>query len=100
MSHYTYILYSDKIDKFYKGSTSSIQNRLARHNGGHEKYTKKGIPWKLLWYCTKDSKGEAQVLEYKLKNLSRKRLLVFMLKYSDKIVGPDDLLFIKQMSGC
>ncbi|GAB6283693.1 MAG: hypothetical protein STSR0008_24830 [Ignavibacterium sp.] len=47
---YTYILYSLKIDKFYVGSTNDIHWRLERHNLGWGKFTKKGIPWQLMYY--------------------------------------------------
>ena len=97
---YTYILYSKSTDTFYKGSTQDISERLRRHNGKFEKATKLGAPWILLWYIQKVTKGEAQILEYKLKNLSRKRTCDFMLKYDEGIGGPDELLLIKQLSGC
>ena len=43
MSYFTYILYSKSLDKFYKGSTHDISDRLSRHNGGREKATKSGV---------------------------------------------------------
>ena len=97
---YTYILYSKSTDTFYKGSTQNLQERLRRHNGKFEKATKLGTPWILLWHIQKATKGEAQILEYKIKNLSRKRTCEFMLKYDEGIGGPDELLLIKQLSGC
>lgn len=97
---YTYILYSKSTDSFYKGSTQDIQERLRKHNGKFEKATQFGAPWILLWYIGKPTKSEAQVLEYKLKNLSRKRTCDFMLKYNEGVGGPDELLLIKQLSGC
>ena len=98
--YYTYILYSLSIDTFYKGSTTDIADRLKRHNGGREKYTKKGAPWNLLWYVEKPSKSEAYKLELKLKNLSRKRTLELMLKYSEGIAGSDATDVIVSMSEC
>ena len=97
---YTYILYSKSTNTFYKGSTQNISERLRRHNGKFEKATKIGAPWILLWHIQKETKGEAQILEYKLKNLSRKRTCDFMLKYDEGVGGPDELLLIKQLSGC
>lgn len=97
---YTYILYSQTTDQFYKGSTQNIQDRLKRHNSKLEKSTKTGAPWILLWYTEKETKGEAQILEYKLKNLSRKRTCDFMLKYQQGVGGSDELLIIKQLSEC
>jgi putative endonuclease len=100
MKFFTYILYSDKLDVFYKGHTNSIKVRLKRHNSGNEEYSKKGAPWILLWVSTKDSKSEAYRLELKLKNLSKQKLIELMLKYHEEVVGPDELLKIKQLSGC
>jgi putative endonuclease len=73
------------IQKFYIGQTNDINQRLKRHNAGSENFTAKGIPWKLVWYTSKDSRSEAIILERKLKNLKQSRLIRFMNKYSDGI---------------
>ncbi|XOV69361.1 MAG: GIY-YIG nuclease family protein [Fluviicola sp.] len=39
MTHYSYILYSEKLNSFYKGATRDILDRLHRHNSGQETYT-------------------------------------------------------------
>ncbi len=98
--HFTYVLYSHTKEQFYKGSTQDIEDRLRRHQAGYEKATKSGIPWILLWTDEKPSKSEAQKLEYKLKNLSRKRLIDFMMKYKQGVAGPDELQLLLQLSGC
>ena len=95
-----YILYSVKLDQFYKGQTSDLPNRLKRHNAGYEKFTKKGTPWKLIWTTEKEDLSQAIILESKLKNLGRTQTIDFMLKYHQQIAGPDELLLIKQLSGC
>ena len=100
MEHYTYILYSKSRDIFYKGSTKDVYSRLLRHNSGREKFTSKGKPWLLIWYTLKPNKAQAYRLELKLKNLSKNRLIDFMIKYQDDIVGSDELLLIKQLSEC
>ncbi len=100
MTYYAYILYSINLAGFYKGHTNDIEMRLGRHNSYQETYTKKGVPWKLLWYSEKHSKSGAYSLERKLKNLSRNATVKFMLKYEEGIVGPDELLWIKQFSRC
>ena len=97
--YYTYILYSAKLNTFYKGQTKDITKRTKRHNAGLEKSTKNGRPWQLLWSTTKESRPEAVKLETKLKNLSRSKLIDFMIKYSEEIEGPDELLLLQQMSG-
>ena len=96
----TYILYSYSTDRFYKGSTNNIRIRLNRHNAGSEKATSKGKPWKLIWTIIKETRSDAYNLELKLKNLSRKRMLKFCLKYNEGIPGDDELKLILQLSSC
>ena len=64
---YVYYLYSEKINKFYIGKSVDILNRLEEHNRGKEKYTKKGVPWRLVGYIQCDTNLEASKLEQKMK---------------------------------
>lgn len=79
--YYVYILKSVKFDKFYIGQTNDMVERLRRHNAGMEKFTSIYRPWKLVGYITKETRSEAMILETKLKNLNRQRLLSFIDKY-------------------
>lgn len=88
MKYYVYILYSLKLDAFYKGQTNDVFQRLERHNAGMEDFTSSGIPWKIVWYCEKPNRKEAIDLERKLKNLSRRRTKEFILKYKEDSVDP------------
>ena len=45
---YVYILWSPSLGRSYVGSTANVQERLRRHNAGHSKSTKAGIPWTLV----------------------------------------------------
>ena len=95
-----YILYSISTEQFYKGRTIDLPNRLKRHNAGFENFTSKGIQWNLIWHISKPSKSEAYQLEIKLKNLTRKRLIDFMLKFKEGIESSDELDFIIKLSEC
>lgn len=86
--YYTYILYSEYLSFFYKGSTNNIDNRLKRHNAGLETFTSNGTPWVLIWFTIKETKSDAYKLEMKLKNLSQKRIIQFITKYHEGIVDP------------
>ncbi|MFY0673488.1 MAG: GIY-YIG nuclease family protein [Bacteroidia bacterium] len=97
-TYFTYILFSKKTNEFYKGSTKNVVERIERHNKGRELATKHGVPWLLLWYTSKPTRADAFKLEFKLKNLSRKRLIEFMLKYKDDVASHDELLLIEQLS--
>ena len=54
-----------------------------------EKATRDGAPWILIWSTCKQFRTDAVVLEQKLKNLSRKRLIDFIAKYPEGIAGTD-----------
>jgi putative endonuclease len=48
--YWVYILYSEKIDKYYIGATSNLKNRFDFHNSDYNKiWTKRGKPWKLVF---------------------------------------------------
>jgi putative endonuclease len=85
MIYNVYILYSNKLNRLYVGFSIDLEHRLAEHNTGESTYTSGGIPWTLLWSCQKPSKPEAEILERKLKNLTRIRKIKFMRKYADGI---------------
>ena len=76
--YYTYILYSSEFDKYYIGQTNDIYKRIKKHNSGYVLSTKSYIPWELVLSIEKKTRSEALILEKKLKNLNRKRLLSFI----------------------
>ena len=65
---FTYIIYSTTIDKYYVGVTENIEWRLERHNLGWGSFTKRGIPWDLVYYETFSSKSKALMREKEIKN--------------------------------
>ena len=95
---YTYVLYSEKLTSFYKGESGNIVDRLNRHNSGYEKATQSGVPWTLVWKGEKATKSEAKLLERKLKNLSVKRTIEFILKCKEGIPSSDELLLLQKLS--
>ncbi len=77
--YYVYILVSEMDGSFYYGQTSDLVKRLTRHNAGLENYTKKKIPWKILWYTQLETRALAMKLERKLKNMkSQKRVMEYI----------------------
>ncbi len=82
MTFYVYIIYSESHDKYYIGQTNDITDRIKRHNNGHEKFTSLYLPWLLKCSIEKSTRSEAMLLESKLKNLNRQKLIKFIEKYS------------------
>ncbi len=90
MENYTvYILQSIEFDKFYIGQTNDFEKRIHRHNSGYVSSTKPFIPWKLVYHIHKPNRSEVIILERKLKNLNRTRLLSFIKKYTSSPVSDD-----------
>ncbi|MCK9425788.1 MAG: GIY-YIG nuclease family protein [Ignavibacteriaceae bacterium] len=56
---YIYVLWSEKLSKRYVGYTSDIVKRVHEHNQGSSKFTKGGVPWKLVRTEEYSSKTEA-----------------------------------------
>ena len=76
---YMYILYSEKIDKYYVGYTDNLEKRLERHNSGWGRFTKPGIPWKIRYFEEYEQKSDAIKRERQIKKRkSRKCILDFV----------------------
>jgi putative endonuclease len=80
-SFIVYINYSEAFDKYYIGQTENFDSRLLLHNAGLVKSTKPYLPWINVLQITKPTRSEAMILEKKLKNLNRIRLVAFIDKY-------------------
>ena len=75
MGYIAYVLYSQKFDKFYIGSTSDIEKRLERHNSSKTGWTKTYRPWIIMHTETFVSRSEAMQKEKYLKSLKDKILI-------------------------
>ncbi len=64
---FVYILYSVKIDRYYVGVTDNLEWRLERHNAGWGRYTKRGIPWEIVYTERFNNKSEALKRERAIK---------------------------------
>ena len=66
--YYVYILYSEKLDKYYIGSSKNPELRLKYHNMGKKGWTKRGVPWKLVFQQEFQDKKDAMEKEMYVKN--------------------------------
>ena len=67
MRYWVYILWSDKLKRYYVGSTSDIEKRIKYHNYGKSNYTKKGIPWVLVYKELSETRQSAWGREMEIK---------------------------------
>ena len=82
----TYILYSEKLDKFYIGFTGDgIEERLSKHLANHKGYTAKAKDWQLVYREIFESKQEAMQREKQLKGWkSNKRIKELIFRSSSR----------------
>ena len=67
MSYTVYILYSKNIDRYYVGFSQDVKTRLHYHNLGRKGWTKRGIPWEIVFTFPCKDKKQAMILERKIK---------------------------------
>ncbi|HEU4495627.1 MAG TPA: GIY-YIG nuclease family protein [Flavobacterium sp.] len=72
-----YIIFSEKLNRFYVGTTDDVERRVSEHNTGFysNSYTSKGIPWilKLKFECK--SSEQAYALERFIKKMKSKTFI-------------------------
>ena len=66
---FTYILKSQKSNRFYIGHTENIERRLLRHNKGQVTATRNKGPWNLVYFEIFETKPEANRHEFEIKSM-------------------------------
>ena len=79
---YTYIIYSKKIDRYYVGYTDNLEWRLERHNQGWGRYTKRGIPWELVYDEKYKTKSEAITREQDIKRKNSRSYIEKLISHA------------------
>ena len=75
MSNFVYILHSERLSRFYIGSTQKpVVERLGEHNSVLNKnsYSSKGQPWVLYYTIACESKSQALSIEKHIKRMKSK----------------------------
>ena len=70
-----YILFSQKLNRYYVGYTNSVERRLTEHNRKKGKYTDAGIPWKLVYLEKYELKIEAMEREVFIKSKKSRKYI-------------------------
>ncbi|MFD0798818.1 GIY-YIG nuclease family protein [Maribacter chungangensis] len=83
--HYLYILYSEKIDKYYIGESPDIVNRLEQHNSHYfeKAFTKAADDWEIIVSEKLNNKGDAVYLEKFIKRMKSKTFIQKIIKDND-----------------
>ena len=73
--YFLYILYSQKLDRYYIGSSEDVVKRLERHNAGSVTSTRSGLPWEVKYTESFETRSEALQRELAIK---RKKSRVYI----------------------
>ena len=84
---YTYVLKSKKYGELYTGSTNDLRKRLKQHNDGKSGFTKKYIPYEIIYYEASINEQDARSREMYLKSGMGKRYLKSRLKRFLSLTG-------------
>ena len=77
--YYTYIIQSQKNDRFYIGSCHDIDIRIERHNAGATPSTKSGRRWKLVYSESFQTNSEALKREREIKSKKSRKYIEFLI---------------------
>jgi putative endonuclease len=78
--YYVYVLKSERSGIWYTGSTDDLRKRLNQHNSKRSTWTKRGVPWELIYYEASLDRDDAVAREVYLKTGTGKRYLKNRLK--------------------
>ncbi|MDN3671100.1 GIY-YIG nuclease family protein [Echinicola jeungdonensis] len=87
MISFVYILFSEKMNRFYTGITTlSIKERLENHikkKYSRLNFTHKAEDWKLVWELECISYSQARKIEIHIKKMKSKVYIQNLLKYPE-----------------
>ena len=76
-----YVLFSKKYSKIYIGQTADLERRLFQHNNALlSAYTKKFIPWEVVYTEVYPTRSEALVREKQLKSQKGREFIWNLIK--------------------
>jgi len=76
---YIYIIYSEKVDKYYVGQTENIEERMMSHNSGISKCTSISNDWKLMYSELFDKRDEAIRREKEIKKKKSRKYIEWLI---------------------
>ncbi len=83
-----YIIHSEKLNRFYIGSTTDIDQRIINHNNhhhGNKTFTAKANDWKLFLFIPTEKYPQAKRIELKIKNKKSSKFIINLKQYPELI---------------
>ena len=84
--HQVYILFSEKLNRFYTGYTFDLKTRMEFHaNAENRKFTHNATDWELFLIIDCDSKSQGLAIEKHIKSMKSKVYIENLGKYPEII---------------
>ena len=85
MDFSVYILFSEKLNRYYIGQTANVEERIKQHNLGfyYDASTKVSNDWKLFWCLECDSRKQAIQIESHIKRMRNKVYYQNLVKFPE-----------------
>jgi putative endonuclease len=77
---FLYIIFSEKLDKYYVGSCINMERRLYEHNIGHSTYTSRGTPWTIKYTESYEDLAMAKKREMYIKRMKSRKYIESLFK--------------------
>ena len=83
--YFVYILWSEKLQRFYTGTTDNIPVRLEQHNNASypDSFSAKGIPWKIYYVIECTNSRQAYKIEKHIKAMKSSSYIKNLLIHPD-----------------
>jgi len=79
---YTYILYSEMIDRYYIGSTEHPEERLKKHTAKNKGFTNRAADWKIVYLKEFELKADSTCYERQIKSWKSKTRIAKLIESS------------------
>ena len=80
MEFYTYIIFTDLLNRFYIGSTANIEERILRYNHKSKGFTGNKSDWILVYSESFKTREEAIEREFQIKKWKSRKMI-------EKLIG-------------
>jgi len=78
---YTYIIFSESLNRFYTGSTrDSVDVRLCKHNNRHSGFTAGATDWVVVFSEYFDNYVDARAREFQIKAWKSRRSIIQLIE--------------------
>ena len=83
--YFVYILWSNKLKRFYIGTTDNVEARLNEHNTAFyvDSFSVKGIPWKLFYLIECSNSQQAYKIEKHIKSIKSSKYVNNLKAYPE-----------------